>query len=87
MLEMHLVWPDLVKFRHFGKSLQVFGKFLTVYFLFGKMLSTLWQICDIIGLIFIASNGQTLKNNLTIWSHWMEQFIFGHLTNFYPDKP
>ena len=26
------VWPDLAKFRHFGKSLQVFGKFLTVYF-------------------------------------------------------
>ena len=56
------MWPDLVKFRQFGKSLQVlFGKFLTVYFLFGKMQSTLWQICVIIGLIFIAWNGQTLK--------------------------
>ena len=63
------VWPDLAKFCHFGKSLQVFGKFLTVYFLFGKMLSILWQIWDIIGIIFIAANGQILKNNLTIWSH------------------
>ena len=25
-------------------KLQVFGKYLTVYFLFGKMLSLLWQI-------------------------------------------
>ena len=67
------VWPYLVKFWHFGKSLQVFGKFLTVYFLFGKMLILLWQICDIIGLIFAVANGQILKNNLTIWSHCIQQ--------------
>ena len=36
------------------------------------MLSLLWQIYDIIGLIFIVANGQILKNNLTIWSHWSE---------------
>ena len=40
-----------------------------VYFLFGKMLSLLWQICDIIGLIFILATGQILKNNQTILSH------------------
>ena len=39
---------------------------LIVYFLFGKMLSLLWQICDIIGVIFIVASGQILKNNLTI---------------------
>ena len=33
------------------------------------MLSLLWEICDIIGLIFIIANGQILKNNITIWSH------------------
>ena len=33
------VWPDLVKFHHFGKNLQIVSKMLTVYFLFGKMLS------------------------------------------------
>ena len=66
------MWPDLAKFRHFGKSLQVLGKFLIVYFLFGKMLSLLWQICDIIGLIFIVANGQILKNNITIRSHWKQ---------------
>ena len=62
------------------KSLANFGM---VNFLFGTMLSLLWQICDIIGLIFIVTNGQILKNNLTIWSHWsklndsvIEVFLF-----------
>ena len=57
------------KFCHFGHSFQVFGKKLTVYFFFGKMLSPIWQICDIIRLIFIFANGQILNNDLTIWSH------------------
>ena len=35
------------------------------------MLSPLWQICDIIGLIFIVANGQILKNNILMWSHWI----------------
>ena len=56
------VWPDLAKFRHFGK-------FLTVYFLLGKLLSPLWLIYDILGQIFFAANGQILKNYLTVWSH------------------
>ena len=34
------------------------------------MPSLLLQVCDIIRLIFIVANGQILKNNLTIWSHW-----------------
>ena len=42
------VWPDLAKFRHYGK-------FVMVYFLFGKMLSLHWQICDISRLIFIVA--------------------------------
>ena len=33
------------------------------------MLSLLWQICDIIGQIFIVATGQILKNNLNIWLH------------------
>ena len=36
-----VVWPDLTRFRHFCKILQVFGKFLVVYLLFGKLLSLL----------------------------------------------
>ena len=46
------------------------ANFLTVYFLLGTMLSLLWRISHIIGLIFTVANGQILKNNLTIWSHW-----------------
>ena len=53
------------------KTLQIFGKILTVHFLFGKMLNLLWQICDIIGLVFIVANVQKLKNNIAIWSHWL----------------
>ena len=64
------VWPYLTKFRHIVQKLQVFGKSLTIYFLFGKMLSPIWQNCDLIELIFIVANGQLLKNDLTIWSHW-----------------
>ena len=66
------VWPDLAKFHHFGKSLQVFGQFLMVYFLTGKMLSPLWQIGNVFGLIFITANGQILKNIISIWSHWLQ---------------
>ena len=35
------------------------------------MQSLLWQICDIVGLIFIIANAQLLKNNPTILSHWL----------------
>ena len=59
-------------------SLQVFGKILADYFLFGKKLSQLWQICDIIWLIFSVTNGQILKNNLTIWSHWLYHTLTAH---------
>ena len=72
--QLWILQPKLMGFRtrssvaRFGKSLQVFGNFLTVYFVFVKMLNLLWQICDIIGLNFIVANGQTLKNNLIILS-------------------
>ena len=60
------VWPDLAKFRHCGKNLTCLWQFFTVYFLFGKILSQLWQIYYIIGLIFIVANCQILIGNLTI---------------------
>ena len=64
-----VVWPDLAKFRHFGITLQVVGKFLTLYFLFGKMSSLFWLIWSIIGLILIVAHGPKLKNNLTPFGH------------------
>ena len=60
----------LRNFATLAKVQHVVCKYLTVYFLFGKTISLLWQICDIIGLIFIIANGKILKNNLTIWSRW-----------------
>ena len=48
---------------------------MTVYFFLGKMLSLLWQICDIIGHFFIVANGQILKNNLTIRPHCFPYFL------------
>ena len=59
------VWPDLAKFRHFCKILNVL-----VYLLFGKILDLLWETLYPIGQIFVDVNGQMLKNNLVIWSHW-----------------
>ena len=72
LLHVHLhlqrdqIWRN---FATLAKKLQIFGKFLIVHFLFGKLLSILWQICDIMGLVFFVSNGQILTYNLTIWSH------------------
>ena len=63
------VWPDLAKFCHYGKILQVFGKCLMVHLLFDKMLGLFGQICYNIGLISIVSDDQILKNNFSIWSH------------------
>ena len=60
------VWPDLAKFRHFGKkikSLANFGRFISYI---GKNPE---HSCDIIGLNFLVANGQILKTNRTIWSH------------------
>ena len=37
------VWPDLAKFCHFGKILNVFCNFSRFYLLFSKILNLLWQ--------------------------------------------
>ena len=63
---------SVTRFGEISKLLQKFTslcQILTVYFLFVKMISLLWQICDIIGLYFIVANGLILTNNLAIWSH------------------
>ena len=75
--KLYKAWrmPQPASVTRFGEILPLwqkfvfFGNFLTVYFVFGKILMWLWQICDIIGLICIVANDQILKNNLTIWSH------------------
>ena len=49
--ECDQIWRNFATLAKLYKSL--------AYFLFGKMLNLLWQICDIIGLIFIVANGHT----------------------------
>ena len=48
----------VTRFGVICKIFKALGKFLTVFFLFGKMLSVLWQNFDI-------ANGQILKNTTT----------------------
>ena len=50
------IWQNFATLAKIYKSVI----FLTLYFLFGNILSLLWQICYIIGQIFIAANGQML---------------------------
>ena len=54
-----IVWPDLVKFRHFDKLLGL-AKFWSY---FGKNF--------MLRAIFHFVNGPILKNNLAIWSHFV----------------
>ena len=63
-IEKHLL------FTLSGTSATRFGKIspllqkdesLTAYFLFGKMLSLIWQIWNIIGIISIVADGKILK--------------------------
>ena len=56
----YLVWQNI----------NIFGNFLRVYLVFGILLNLLWQTMIAIGQILIDVNGQKLKNNPAIWSHW-----------------
>ena len=55
------MWPDLAKFRHFGKIFKVFGNFSRLYLLFGKILSLLWPILFTFGQIFIYVIGPNVE--------------------------
>ena len=48
-----------------------FSKFLTVQYLFGKMLS----LPTLANLWRYWANGQIAKNNLNIWSHWKQYLL------------
>ena len=68
------VWPGLVKFRHLDKLSNFFGKLLRVYFVFGKIFNIFWQLKKF-GQIWVVVSSQIMKNNLAIWSHWLERWI------------
>ena len=50
-VQCNQIWQNIATLEKCHKSLMV-------YFFFLKMLCLLWQICDIIGLIFIVAIGQ-----------------------------
>ena len=54
----------------FGKILKVFGQFWYGLFCIWQAIIHTATIFYATGQIFIVINGQRLKNNLAIWSHW-----------------
>ena len=60
-----MVWPDIAKFRHFGKILKVFGHFCGMSYYFNQILKLLWNISNGIRQIFIVVNGPTLKKQFS----------------------
>ena len=58
-----------------GEILLVFGKKLTVYFLYSKMLSQLWQICDIIGLFSLLQMAKYWKIFNLITLQWVTRSL------------
>ena len=62
------VWPDLVKFHHFGKTLKVFGYSFRGYFVLGKILNLIGKIFMIFDIFWLMFMAQCWKDNLAIWS-------------------
>ena len=73
LLNSSPVWPDLRKFRNFAKRLtslwQNFDGLFLIWQNVEPTLANLW-LC---WANFQCYNWQILKNNLTIWSHWIRQ--------------
>ena len=55
----------------FWQNLQSLGQFCKGLFYYFTILDRLWQILYAIGQVFIDVNGQMLKKNLAIWSHYI----------------
>ena len=64
------MWPDLAKFRHFGKTSKVFGYSLRVYFVLAKILILIGQIFMILDQFTLLLMAKYWKDYLVIWSHW-----------------
>ena len=57
------VWPDLAIFCQLGKILKIFGNFMKVYLVFGKLLNLLWKNQCAFGPIYVVVNGQILSKH------------------------
>ena len=56
----------------FGQNLQSLGKLFEVFFAIWEILDQCGKILYVIGQVLIDANGQMLKNNIAIWSHWKQ---------------
>ena len=62
--EIPPLWQNLQSYGQISRDYLVFNQNMAKYSTF------FWQILYTFGQIFIDVNGQMLKNNLAIWSHW-----------------
>ena len=72
------MWPYFAKFNHFGiflKSSAIFWGF--IYLVFSKVLNPIMAKISIRQILMVL-NGQILKNDVAIWSHW-SRFISSFL--------
>ena len=58
---LRTVWPNLVKFRHLGNIVKLFGKFYCSFSTYGIILYLLWQKIEAFGQIFFIDDGQYWK--------------------------
>ena len=72
-----VVWPDLAKFRHFGKILKDFGNIWRAYLVLATFWTYFGEIMYGIGQRFIVVNGPNWKHKLAI----------GHTVGRSEDKP
>ena len=63
------MWPDLAKFRYYGKTLKLFGYSLRVYFVWGKIVNLIGEISMMLEKISLLLMAQYWKHNLAIWSY------------------
>ena len=75
-------WPDLAKFRHFGKILKVFGNFSRVNLVFGNICDLFWQILYAVEQILIDGNDQILKK----YSRHLVTLSYNHLISSTPSR-
>ena len=78
-LKLQPVWPDLVKFHHFGKYLKIFGNIFKFYLVLGKVSNLAQFVCywanfhnwkwpNIENTIWSSGHtGSYLHNSLHLW--------------------
>ena len=59
------MWPDLVKFHHFGKYFKNIGNIIKYYLFLGKDFNSKHNL-NAFGQIFIAANGPNIENTKSI---------------------